>query len=46
VRHLGVEGARSKARALVASAQQRLDSFQEKADFLRWTAMFVLERRS
>jgi farnesyl diphosphate synthase len=46
VRHLGVEGARAKARALVASAQQRLDSFQEKADFLRWTAMFVLERRS
>jgi farnesyl diphosphate synthase len=46
VRHLGVEGARAKARALVASAQQRLDSFGKKADFLRWTAMFVLERRS
>ena len=46
VRHLGTDGARAKARALVASAQQRLDSFQEKADFLRWTAMFVLERRS
>jgi farnesyl diphosphate synthase len=46
VRHLGVEGARAKARALVASAQQRLDSFGEKADFLRRTAMFVLERRS
>jgi len=46
VRHLGIEGARAKARALVASAQQRLDSFKQKADFLRWTAMFVLERRS
>jgi len=46
VRHLGVEGARAKARALVASAQQRLDSFGKKADFLRWTALFVLERRS
>jgi farnesyl diphosphate synthase len=46
VRHLGVEGARAEARALVASAQQRLDSFGKKADFLRWTAMFVLERRS
>jgi farnesyl diphosphate synthase len=46
VRHLGVEGARAKARALVGSAQQRLDSFGKKADFLRRTAMFVLERRS
>jgi farnesyl diphosphate synthase len=46
VRHLGVEGARAKARALVGSAEQRLDSFGKKADFLRRTAMFVLERRS
>ena len=46
VRLLGVEGARSKARDLVESARQRLDSFKEKADFLRWTATFVLERRS
>ncbi len=46
VRLLGVEGARSKARDLVNSARLRLDSFGEKADLLRQTATFVLERRS
>ena len=46
VRLLGVEGARRKAAELVEMARQRLDSFKEKADLLRRTATFVLERRS
>ena len=46
VKLLGVEGAREKAAALVASAQARLDSFRERADLLRQTAIFVVERRS
>jgi len=46
VKLLGAEGARQKARSLIRSAGQRLDSFQEKAELLRQTALFVLERRS
>ena len=43
---LGVDGARAKAEKLVASARARLEIFAEKADFLRQTATFVLERRN
>jgi len=46
VRLLGVAGARQQAAQLVAAAQQRLDSFGERADLLRQTAVFVVERRS
>ena len=46
VKLLGVAGARQQAAALVAAAQQRLDSFKERADLLRQTAIFVVERRS
>ncbi len=46
VKLLGVEGAQKQAAALVKSAQRRLDSFQERADLLRQTATFVVERRS
>lgn len=43
---LGAEGAREKARVLAADAVQSLDSFGAKADFLRFTAEFVIDRRS
>ncbi|MGH6947508.1 MAG: polyprenyl synthetase family protein [Kiloniellales bacterium] len=43
---LGREAARAKAEALVAAAGRRLDLFGQKADLLRATARFVLERRS
>ncbi len=46
VKLLGVAGARRQAETLVAAAQQRLDSFKERADLLRQTAIFVVERRS
>jgi farnesyl diphosphate synthase len=46
VGQLGLDGARAKAEALIKSSCARLDLFAEKADFLRETANFVLERRS
>ncbi len=46
VGQLGIDGARDKAKALVNSACARLDLFGEKADLLRQTAAFVVERRS
>ena len=46
VGQMGLEGARVKAEALIKNACARLELFAEKADFLRETATFVLERRS
>jgi farnesyl diphosphate synthase len=46
VSFLGLEGAREKAGVLVKEALECLDSFGGKADFLRETAIFVIERRS
>lgn len=46
VSFLGLEGAREKAGVLVKEALECLDSFGAKADFLRETAIFVIERRS
>ncbi len=46
VGQLGLEGARDKATSLVQSACNRLEIFDEKADLLRETATFVVERRS
>ncbi len=46
VGQLGIEEARKKARLLVESACGRLDLFGEKADLLRQTAVFVVDRRS
>ena len=46
VAFLGAGGAREKARTLVDEALGCLDSFGEKADFLRKTAEFVIDRRS
>lgn len=43
---LGPEGARRMAEELVESACARLEFFAEKADLLKETARFVLERRS
>ena len=43
---LGVEGARTKANQLAASAAARLDLFGEKAELLRAAAHFVVERRA
>jgi farnesyl diphosphate synthase len=43
---LGPGEARARAEKLVASACMRLEIFTEKADFLRETAIFVLERRN
>ena len=43
---LGPGEARARAEKLVASACMRLELFSEKADFLRQTASFVLERRN
>ena len=43
---LGPGEARAMAEKLVASACMRLEMFSEKADFLRQTATFVLERRN
>ena len=45
VGQLGLNGARAKACDLVQSACKRLEIFDEKADLLRETASFVLERR-
>ncbi len=46
VGQLGREGARDEASRIVKNACARLDIFGEKADLLRETAGFVLERRS
>ncbi|WP_020592640.1 polyprenyl synthetase family protein [Kiloniella laminariae] len=46
VGQLGLEKARARAEALVASAKSRLDIFSGKAQLLREIATFVLERRS
>ncbi len=43
---LGLPGAREKAADLVQQACARLDIFGEKAELLRETAFFVLERRT
>ena len=43
---LGPDCARAKAQDLIDSACARLDIFSEKADLLKRTARFVLERRS
>ena len=43
---LGPDGARAKAEELINCACARLDIFLEKADLLRQTARFVLERRN
>ncbi len=43
---LGPDGARAKAEELVDRACARLEIFLEKADLLRQTAKFVLERRN
>ncbi|WP_090020791.1 polyprenyl synthetase family protein [Limimonas halophila] len=43
---LGIEGARGRARELVESAIARLEPFGERADTLRATARFVVERES
>lgn len=46
VGQLGIDAARAKAEALVASAARRLDLFGQKADLLRETAAFVVSRQS
>lgn len=46
VGQLGIEAARAKAEALVASAARRLDLFGQKADLLRDAAAFVVSRQS
>ncbi len=43
---LGAERARSQAELLSRQAAQHLDSFDEKADFLRHLARFVVKRRA
>jgi len=46
VGQLGPDGAREMARDLVTEACSRLDNFAEKADLLRDTARFIVERRT
>jgi farnesyl diphosphate synthase len=46
VGQLGLEGAEAKARALVNEACNRLEIFAEKAEILRDTARFIIERRT
>lgn len=43
---LGLDGARRRAAALADSAASRLDLFGDKADLLRYTAHYVVERRA
>ncbi|MHA1600687.1 MAG: polyprenyl synthetase family protein, partial [Alphaproteobacteria bacterium] len=43
---LGAEAARAKARALVTQACTQLEFFAKKAEVLKQTAHFVIERRS
>jgi farnesyl diphosphate synthase len=44
--HLGAEGARAKANALINRAASHLDMFTDKSQILREVARFVVERRS
>ena len=46
VGQLGQEGAQAKAQEMITSACSRLEIFAEKAELLRQTAVFVLNRRS
>jgi farnesyl diphosphate synthase len=46
VGQLGIEGARERAQELVGQAERQLAFFGEKADLLRLTARFILERKS
>jgi farnesyl diphosphate synthase len=46
VGQLGLDGAREKARDLVTEACSRLDNFAKKADLLRDTARYIVERRT
>ncbi|WP_085909452.1 polyprenyl synthetase family protein [Kiloniella majae] len=46
VGQLGLENAREKANELIDSAKSRLDIFAGKAQLLRDTATFIVERRS
>ena len=46
VGQLGLEGAQAKARDLVGEACSRLDIFAERAEILRDTARFIIERRT
>ncbi|WP_299380093.1 polyprenyl synthetase family protein [uncultured Kiloniella sp.] len=46
VGQLGLENARKKANELIDSAKSRLDIFAGKAQLLRDTATFIVERRS
>jgi farnesyl diphosphate synthase len=43
---LGIDGARKKANALVDQAVSHLSSFDARADLLRLTARFVVDRRN
>ena len=43
---LGIDGARKKANALVDQAVSHLSSFDTRADLLRLTARFVVDRRN
>ena len=43
---LGVDGARKKANTLVDQAVSHLSSFDDRADLLRLTARFVVDRRN
>lgn len=44
VSHLGVDGAKARAAALVAEAEDALGSYGARADVLRQAARFVIER--
>lgn len=46
VSHLGLEGAKARARALVAEAQGALDPYGEAGDLLRQAAQFVIAREN
>jgi farnesyl diphosphate synthase len=46
VGQLGLDGARAEASRIINNACARLEIFGQKADLLRETARFVLERRS
>ena len=46
VGQLGIDGARAQADALVSEAAASLEIFGEKADSLRETARFIVDRRS
>lgn len=44
VSHLGLDGAKTRASALVAEAEAALAAFGDRAEILRQTARFVIER--